>query len=283
MASISGQSTANIDQVDGFFTTQGGGGGTATTTPTLSVATTTLGGATVTVSNAGSLGNANYTCEVDVGGTQIVANTAVTKSTSNGTYTGVMTFGEASSLTGTRTIRVKAQTFGDFIQSAEATSTYEKGNIQSRYLRIRGVTSTGANTSSRLGIRNIRFYTVAGQSGTSYPTTNLTSATSETGIVISSGHTYSSTYANWKACDSDLSNTFFWALGTSATNNWWQLEFTTPTYNTIPIIRSIVYRTSNQDADYIKITGSDTGAFAGEETDYGIYYVPSAAAIYNLG
>ena len=282
MAEISGVPTADIDNVDGFFTTQGGSG-TATTTPTLSVATTTLGGATVTVSNAGSLGNANYTCQVDVGGTTIVANTAVTKTTSSGTYTGVMTFSEASALTGTRTIRVKAQTFGDFIQSAEATSTYEKGTIQSRYLRIRGVTSTGADTSSRLGIRNIRFYTAASQSGTSYPTTNLTSNTSETGIVISAGHTYSSTYAPWKACDSPSGNTFYWALGTSATNNWWQLQFTTPTYNTIPIIKSIVYTTSNQDANYIKITGSDTGAFAGEETNYGVYYVPSASATYNLG
>jgi len=282
MAEISGVPTADIDNVDGFYTTQGGSG-TATTTPTLSVATTTLGGATVTVSNAGSLGNANYTCQVDIGGTTVVANTAVTKSTSSGTYTGVMTFSEASSLTGTRTIRVKAQTFGDFIQSAEATSTYEKGTIQSRYLRIRGVTSTGADTSSRLGIRNIRFYTAASQSGTSYPTTNLTSNTSETGIVISAGHTYSSTYAPWKACDSPSNNTFYWALGASAANNWWQLQFTTPTYNTIPIIKSIVYTTSNQEANYIKITGSDTGAFAGEETDYGVYYVPSASATYNLG
>ncbi len=282
MAEISGVPTADIDNVDGFYTTQGGSA-TPTTTPTLSVATTTLGGATVTVSNAGSLGNANYTCEVDVGGTQIVANTAVTKTSSSGTYTGVMSFSEASALTGTRTIRVRAQTFGDFIQSAEATSTYEKGTIQNRYLRIRGVFANGSNTSSRLGIRNIRFYTAAQQSGTAYPTTNLTSATSETGIVVSAGHTYSASYAPFKACDSPTGNTFFWALGTSAPNNWWQLQFTTPTYNTIPIIKSIVYTTSNQSCDYIKITGSDTGAFAGEETDYGVYYVPSASATYNLG
>jgi len=274
MGEISGVPASDINNVDGFYTTQSGGGGTASTTPTVSLASTTLGAGVITISNHSSYTNPTYVANIEAGGSTIIANSAVAKSFSNGVYSDKLTFSDSSTATGQRTVKVRAQEFGNFIQSAEVTATYTKGSIQDRYIRIRGVTSTGADTSARIGPSRIRFYTGNSATGTVYPTTNLTSNTSETGIVVSAGHLYSSTYAPWKACDSSYT-TFYWALGTSAANNWWQIEFDPAVYPTPPEIKSILYRRYNQDAAYISIKSSATGAFAGEETDHGVYATPS--------
>jgi len=220
--------------------------------------------------------------DIDAGGSTIIANTAIVKNRTNNVENGTITWGDSSVTSGTRTIRVRAQEFGDNIQSSEVTTTYTKGSITNRYIRIRGVNSDGSNTSNRLGVRDIEFWTGAGRTGTLYPTTHLTSATSETGIVVSQGHTYSSTYSNFKAVDSN-SGSFAWLLGSSATNNWWQIHFESGTYSTPPTISSMKYYSKNQAANYISIKGSDTGAFAGEETDYGVYYTPNDNGLYNLG
>ena len=216
MAEISGVPTADIDNVDGFFTTQsGGGGGTATTTPTISANVSTFGSGTLTITNASSYTHPSYKVEIDAGGSTIIANTAIVKNRTNNVENGTITWGDSSSVSGTRTVRVRAQEFGDNIQSSEVTTTYTRGTITNRYIRIRGVNSNGTNSSSRLGIGDIEFWTGSARTGTLYPTTHLTSATSETGIEVSMGHTYSSTYANFKACDSST-NTFAWLLGSSA-------------------------------------------------------------------
>jgi len=283
MGEISGVSTADIDNVDGFFTTQsGGGGGTATTTPTISANVSTFGSGTLTITNASSYTHPSYKVEIDAGGSTIIANTAIVKNRTNNVENGTITWGDSSSVSGTRTVRVRAQEFGDNIQSSEVTTTYTRGTITNRYIRIRGVNSNGTNSSSRLGIGDIEFWTGSARTGTLYPTTHLTSATSETGIEVSMGHTYSSTYANFKACDSST-NTFAWLLGSSATNNWWQIHFESGTYSTPPTIASIKFGARNNSANYISIKGSDTGAFAGEETDYGVYYTPGDNTTYNLG
>ena len=260
----------------------GGGSGTATTTPTISLAASTLGSGVVTISIYSSYTNPTFIASVEAGGSTIIANSAVTKTFSSGVYSDTLSFADSSTATGTRTVKVKAQEFGDFIQSPEVTATYTKGSIQARYIRIRGVTSSGANTSSRIGPGNIEFHTGPAATGTEYPTTNLTSNTSETGIVISSGHLYSSSYASWKACDSSLT-TFYWALGTNSANNWWQIEFDPTTYSTPPEIKSVVYRRHNQSTAYINISSSDTGSFSGEESDHGVYHTSSNGVIYTFG
>ena len=272
MASISGVSTTDINGIDGFFTTQSGGG-TASTTPTISVEGGTFGAISITVTNASSYTNPNYSVESKVGSTVTVLDSSVTREldSSSNHIGSLLTFVDSNSSTSQRTVSVKAQEFGDFVQSAAATGTYTPSNVQSRYLRVRGVTSTGANTSARLAISDIRFWTGAGGTGTKYPTTNLTSDTSETGIVVSAGHSYSQTYAPWKACDSST-NSMWWALGTNATNNWWQIHWESGTYSNKPIIESMVVRFNSQtDASFFSLKGSDTGAFSGEETDYGIF------------
>jgi hypothetical protein len=273
MAQINGVPTSDINGVNGFFTTQGGG--VASTTPTISVEGGTFGSISITVTNASSYTNPNYSVQAKVGRTVTVLDSSVTREldSSSNHIGSLLTFVDSNSSTSQRTVSVKAQEFGDFVQSAAATANYTPSDVQNRYLRIRGVTSAGADTSARLAIEDLRFWTGAGGTGTKYPTTNLTSDTSETGIVVSAGHSYSQTYAPYKACDSSGSS-MWWALGTSAANNWWQIQWESGTYPNKPIIKSMVIRFDGQtDASFFSLKGSDTGAFAGEETDYGVFKI----------
>ena len=150
MASISGQSTSNIDNVDGFFTTQGGSG-TASLSPTLTIVGTPFGG-NVTISNFSSYTNPNWQVEVFVGATRIVTNAQVARSLASDQLTDFLSWSDTSALTGVRTVKVRAQTFGDFVQSAEVTGTYSKQVVSNTYIRIRGVTAAGADSSNRLGL-----------------------------------------------------------------------------------------------------------------------------------
>lgn len=280
----SGVEMADIEKISGHDVPSGGGG-TASTTPTISVSGGTFGSVTVTVTNHSSYTNPNYECVVTVGGTTTVADSAVnhTLDTGDDGLSATMTFSDTNTTTGTRTVTVKAQEFGDNVQSSAATATFDKVNIQNHYIRIRGVTSSGSNTSSPLAIEDIRFFDGSGQSGTEYPTTNLTSSTSETGIVTSTGQTFSSTYADWKAADSSTI-TMWWALSTSAANNWWQIQFESSTYSTAPEIKSMQIRFDGQtQASFFSIAGSDTGNFSGEETDYGVFSITAENTPLNFG
>lgn len=277
MGEISGVPTTDINNVDGFFTTQsGGGGGTATTTPTISVSGGVFGNVEISVTNHSSYTNPNYEVVSKVGSTTTVADSDVnhTLDTGSDSVSANMSFSDTNATTGTRTVTVKAQEFGDNVQSAGATGTYDISYIQHHYVRLQSVTSAGAATTARTAIDDIRFCTGAGGTGTLYPTTNLTTNTSETGIVVSQGHLYSGSYDAYKACDSNTTNTMAWLLGASAANNWWQIQWETATYATAPLIKSIKVRfDANQQTNYIKIMGSSTGAFAGEETNYGVFFI----------
>ena len=273
-----GQSTSNIDNVDGFFTTQGGGG-TASLSPTLSITPSPFG-ATLVISNFSSYTNPNWQVEVFVGSTQIVTNAQVARVLASDQLSDTLTWLDSSTLTGTRTVKVRAQTFGDFVQSAEVTTTYTKPIVNYTYLRLRGVTSAGANSNNRLALRNVRFYEASGQSGTRWAAGNMTSNTDPTsqGVTLSQGHLFSTNYDAYKAMDGTTG--MAWLLGASAANNWWQCEFT----GTAPTIKSLeIYQTTNADTSYIKISGSNTGAFAGEEVDVGVFYVPNNGTTTNIG
>jgi len=271
ISSYSGIDVASIAKISGIE--RGGSGGTASTTPTISLSGGTFGSVKIVVTNHSSYTNPNYECVVDDGSITTVSDANVDhvlESDGSG-ISDTMNFVDSNSSTSTRTVTVKAQEFGDNIQSAAATTTFNVVYAQHSYLRIRGVTSTGQDTSARLAIEEIGFFTGNGATGTEYPTTDLTSNTSETGIKVSAGHSYSATYDAWKAADSSASS-MWWALATTAANNWWQIEFESATYTTAPTIKSLKVRFDNQsDAAYFSLKGSNTGAFSGEETDYGVF------------
>lgn len=265
MANINGVDFDDLDGINGLIR------GEVTTTPTITTSGGLFGQVTVRVTNYSSYTNPNFTVSSAVGATTTVSDTAVARvlATGSSRLSDTLSIADASTTTGTRTVTVKAQEFGEFAESAAATATYDVSYIQAPYIRIRGVTSTGADTNNRIAIIDVRFYTAAGQlASSSVPSGNLTSDTSDSSVRVSQGHVYSQTYAAWKAMDNSQT-TLAWLLGTSAANNWWQIQFTgkpTPTIKSM----SIKFHTQT-DATHFKLSSSSTGAFTGEETDHGVF------------
>jgi len=260
----------------------------ATTTPTLSIssAAPAFGAATITVTNHANYTNPNYSAVCTLAdGTVTVTDANIDRGleSDKSHLAGTLTLADSNASTAQRTVTVKAQEFEDKKQSAGGTVTYTPSYIQNKYIRIRGVDANGSDTSDRLAIADINFYTGAGQSGTVYPTTNLTSNTSETGIVVSAGHIYSATYDAFDAVQVNTTVQMWWALSTSAANNWWQIEFEDGTYSTKPIIKSIdVYFHIQTDAAYFKITGSDNADHS-SATDYGVFAISAQGEVLNFG
>ena len=124
--------------------------------------------------------------------------------------------------------------------------------------------SGGSVSSQKAYIGDIRLFTLANSGGTEYPTTSLTSNTSESGITLSSGYQHSSTYAPWKVGDVHT-YTGWWTISNgTAANAWVQIEFATAT--TLGSI-TVTTNRSYTDATNIKVFGSNTGNFSGEEIE----------------
>ena len=258
-----------------------------TTRPTISLnsATPVFGALTVTISNHSDYTNPNYSavCTLD-DGTVIVTDANIDRvlESDESHLAGTLKLIDTNESTEERTITVKAQEFEDSKQSATQTATYVPSTIQNQYLRIRGVNSDGDQVSNRIAIMDVNFYAAAAQSGTVYPTTNLTANGSETGIAVSQGHLFSSLYDAYLACDSSTT-TMAWLLGTSAANNYWQIEFETGTYSSAPIIKSIDIKFHAQnDATHFALTGSNNADHS-SATVYAIFEITAENTVLNFG
>jgi len=285
---VNGVEMADIASINGQDAPSGGGG-TATTTPSLSLAGGGFGFvvATITKSGGGTYTNPNYqviTTLADGTVTVSDANTNRSLESDESHITGVLTLQDTNASTAERTVTVKAQEFGDKIQSSAATATFTPSYIQKEYIRIQACDSSGNNTVSNMAILDVAFFTGSGQSGTEYPTTAITSNTSETDIVISAGHTFNSTYEPWKAVDSNVSGTLWWALQGSADNNYWQIQFEDGTYDTKPLIKSIKVKFySTFHGTHFKVTGSDNADHS-SATTLGPFPVTNSSNTYiNIG
>ena len=258
---------ADIEKISGQDVPSGSGG-TATTTPTISLNVGLFGrGNTITVTNHSSYTNPNYQVISKVGSTVTVQDADVdhTLDTGEDSVSATLSFDDTSTTTGTRTVEVRAQEFGDNVQSAAATATYDISGIPaSRYIRIRGVNSAGTYNSARLGIWNLRFYESAGQSGDSHPTNMVNNTTDTDGnnyYTVSAGHYYAS-YHPYKAFNSSTSiYDLWWPLSTSTANNWIQVKFDSTQFPTPPTINSIEYGNygSGSDATHFAVETSDDG------------------------
>lgn len=280
MASISGQNTSNIDNVDGFFTSQGGGG-TATTTPTFTLDNSTVYlSQGVTITNTSAYTNAQFKVVVTVNGTTI----ATVISTSDN-----ITWSDSNASTATRTVTVTADEFGDFVESAAATNTYSRTDLAFRYYRFYGSANGTTASTGWVGFYNLRLYESAGQTGTQHPE-NLTSDTSgeANGYYVDTEYTYSSTsYAKWKAFDSNLGS-WHWTLSVpTAAKNFAGFHFNATQFATPPNIASFTFKSySNPTANYVLAMGSNTGAFTGEEIIFHVFDMTqqtSSGATYNVG
>ena len=138
-----------------------------------------------------------------------------------------------------------------------------------------------------MGIKNIRFYSGAGQSGTAYPT-NMTSGTAPTPFVATASAYYTpagDTYAPWKAFDSSAS-TWIWYLGRSTAQlatDWVQIDMGSAT--SISSL-SVGGWYSNQPSQF-EILASSTGAFSGEEVTIATVTTTGNSSdvsnVYNIG
>ena len=187
---------------------------------------------------------------------------------------GTLVFTDTNASTAQRTFTAYAQEFGDKVRSGGSTANYTPAFAQHKFIRIQGCDDDGTPNNIRLSFREIRLFTGTGQSGDKYPEDNLTSNTSETGIVISAGAFFNDTYAPYKAFGSNSTN--WWTLGnTNAALNYIQIEFEDGTYGTKPIIKSIMLN-KHYDTNIAKnicITGSDNADHS-SATDYGVYLLP---------
>ena len=261
--------------------------GIASPIPRVSIAGGTFGAitATVTKDSEGTYTNPNYSAVATLAdGTVTVTDANIDRNLESDSshLSGVLNFTDTNASTAERTLTVQVQEFGTTTQSATASATYTPSFVQAKYIRLTGVLADGSATNKRLAIQDIRFFTDSSQSGTEYPTTDLTSDSSETGIVVSAGHTYSATYAAWKAFDNNL-GTWYWALSTTAPNNWIQIEFEDGTYETKPIIKSmqVKFEPSWADTYYFKLTSS-ANADHSSATDYGIF-LANISTLTNFG
>jgi len=135
------------------------------------------------------------------------------------------------------------------------------------YYRFYGVDSSGNQTSARQMIVEAMLYEGINLSGTKHPTQNLTSDTSFSGVTVTKGYQYSASYASWEAFDGDVSGvgSSWWTLGLgTASLNWLGLQFNDGRKE----IKSIRFYVAENftEIDGIKIYGSNTGSFSGEET-----------------
>ena len=256
------------------FKIQNGDGTTIFQVDETGVTTGLLTTATPTISNLQSGYQQGNPGTANVGTTQAgrtfvgkIYNSSGTEQTANPVTidsSGNVSFTVPSTVATNYELRIFAVDAGK-LRSLETTGTFNvTQSLTFTHFRIKGYTSTGVATADRIYLGTCSFYTGQNQTGTKYPTTNLTSNTSESGVTISAGHQYSSTYAPWKAFD-NLGYSGWWSLGNSnAALNWIQIEFDTA--KTFQSVRMDFYG-NNTQADNVKIFGSNTGNFTGEEVE----------------
>ena len=230
-----------------------------TVTPTLTGDSTISEGSpyTLTVSNHATYDDPAYFVEVYTGSTLVVTNDNVTNNNDG-------TFSFIAPATGSHEIRVRAQDFGD-LQSEQATksltTTTFGGNFRYWKFAVEGSTDHAM-------IDEIIFYDTAGQSGTTYPTSYMTSNNTPTPYVASTPYTQSG-YDPYEC----------FAGNTGAFSGWWSLAFPTNqrdgaylTFDNGSDIDAKSFRFHVNGPSYFKTTqsiavyGSATGAFSGEET-----------------
>ena len=256
ITSYNGIDMADIASINGQDVA--GGDATASTTPTGSISFG-FGLGAITISNHGDYTNPNYQVSVSLGGSEIVADSAIDHVIdADGSSVGdTITFTDTNAGTGERTITIRAQEFGaDTVQSAALTLTYTPSYAAYRYIRLTNVNADkGTSGTSWLAVNDWELWTGAGLSGTLYPENHLTSDTSETGIALDSLNVYS-TYEKWKAFDSNATGTRFWSV--SGNPKTLIIEFEPGTYSPAPIIKSM--KIIFQYAFWALIEGSDNGS-----------------------
>lgn len=204
-----------------------------------------------TITNHSSYDNPTYFFQIKSGATVIVDNDSFSV---NGD---TVTFNAPSN--GTYTLESRVQDFGDLASEVTSTSITITTLPAFRYYRLTFVASSSSNY-----LRDFRVYTGSGQTGTAYPP-NMTSNTAPSPYVASGSGSYSTTYDPFKAFDNSPTGSGWWNLSqTPYTTAWVQIDLgSAVAISSVSFAMNVVYQTYSS----VKISGSNTGAFSGEEID----------------
>ena len=180
-------------------------------TPSLSMDSTFYFPGRATILNYSSYSLASVFAELKVDSTLIVSNSQITKSGS------LLTWNDSSALTGSRTLYVQVQDFGD-VASEIVTASYARELATFRYFRFYPTASTDYTL-----VANWRLYTSASQTGTSYPAT-MTNSGSPAPYFATASYFYVG-YEPWKAFDNNTVGTGWWNLAApNYSNTWLQID-----------------------------------------------------------
>ncbi len=247
----------NIDQ----------GAQTAGVTPVISMATDQkqLGPSQFTVTNYAGYTLPNFKFDIkNSSGIVVLTQDDITH---NGS--GVFEFANSSLTPGNFTLETTVQDFGN-AASVVVTTSFTLSAISFRYWRIDGF--DGDIDGTLIMIPGIRFFSDPGQSGTQYPP-SMTSNTAPSPYVASGQGSFdNNVYDYWKVFDSNDVTTFYWNLSGNSATDHIDLDMGSTT-----TVKSMRFNNGSQ-ASYIygslRVSGSDTGAFGGEQTVIGTFTVP---------
>jgi hypothetical protein len=214
---------------------------------------------TPTISNYGSYQQVTFNANVTDSQNNIVVTNANIIDNDDGTMTFTL-----PATADTYTFNLTAQDFGDLasdVTSVSVIATIPVVNATFRYYRITDFTGRTAS-SNNIMLGTFRLYTDVAGGGTAYPG-NMTGDALPTPYVASASRVFSTYYA-WKAFDSNQNGTFVWNLSDPAPLNFWVQIDLGSSVNVRSL--SISHGQTTHSFTGASVFGSDTGAFAGEET-----------------
>ena len=214
---------------------------------------------TPTISNYGSYQQVTFNANVTDSQNNIVVTNANIIDNDDGTMTFTLPV-----TADTYTFNLTAQDFGDLasdVTSVSVIATIPVVNATFRYYRITDFTGRTAS-SNYIMLGTFRLYTDVAGGGTAYPG-NMTGDALPTPYVASASRVFSTYYA-WKAFDSNQNGTFVWNLSDPAPLNFWVQIDLGSSVNVRSL--SISHGQTTHSFTGASVFGSDTGAFAGEET-----------------
>ena len=231
-------------------------------TPALSLGSTFFKGtaAVCTITNYGVYDDPNIWAQVkDSLGTVVVTNAQLTDN-----YNGTFEIPVPNTL-GTYTLEVRVQDFGD-LSSEIATQSFDVIEINGTFRYWRFTTDLNSTGGVQFqGVNEVRLYTGSGQTGTKWPTASMTANNVPAPFVASSR--YNAAGANYnphEAFDNNIGSGWIDSFSGSLPGMYLQIDLGSSVN-----IKSFSFRagilTSFTPAAF-SIYGSDTGAFAGEET-----------------
>jgi len=228
---------------EGMFTTDA---------PTATFPTSAQAGSTMTGTIDNHIATADYVGKVfNSSGTE--QSTAVTIDSS-----GNISMTAPSTVANSYELRIFCADVGE-LRSQVLTKTFNvTAATNFRIWRLQSVDSSGNNSSNRFALTELEYYPNQNAGGTHEPDGDATNNTSISGITISAGHTFS-TYYPWKAFDGTTganAGSMWWSLGTTANNNWIQLQFSAA--ETFQSVKLHIYG-GFSDATHFKILGSNDG------------------------